>query len=245
MWSDNDESAISREAHPPFSAASSIDCNVISKVDSAAAFNYSASLIHLYQQQVNDLSYLFQSHSTILNPYPIHAVTGRLSNLYELLTFHDDSRHHLRLHTDLHSGARSLNDILHRVYSTSDQQTLGNSTSSATIYHGDDGSSPSYLANVSVVDSNDPKLDCQKHRKSTASDDENVLTDAKSTGTRNRTKSIPRVKQHQHVASKWYTLYEQLLQFKQLYGHTIVPRGYSANVKLASWVCQSSHFTLT
>jgi Helicase associated domain len=37
--------------------------------------------------------------------------------------------------------------------------------------------------------------------------------------------------------SRWLSSLDELKQFKQANGHTIVPRGYSENPKLASWVC--------
>ena len=49
---------------------------------------------------------------------------------------------------------------------------------------------------------------------------------------------MPITEEHKKTDSKWHASFEQLKQYKEMNGHTIVPRGYSLNSKLASWVRQ-------
>ena len=53
--------------------------------------------------------------------------------------------------------------------------------------------------------------------------------------------------QHQkdnNADSKWLASLQELKKFKEEHGHTIVPRGYSSNPKLASWVRNEITFAI-
>ncbi len=51
-------------------------------------------------------------------------------------------------------------------------------------------------------------------------------------------KHSPRSESRRKVDDRWHLLYTQLVEYNQIHGNTIVPRGYTLNTKLASWVRQ-------
>jgi hypothetical protein len=98
-------------------------------------------------------------------------------------------------------------------------------------------SSPKYAETSNVVASAD--------QKELSGADPNRLDDFGNRNrkpTKKRSSSNTRGEQINKFDSKWLSSYNRLQHFKQLTGHTIVPRGYSLDPKLASWVSEASEF---
>jgi hypothetical protein len=207
---------------------------------------------HLYQQQLSQLSPLLaQLNSSI----PHIAVQPSLSTLYGGFQNHHsflpvDVLSQLRLQAELNGSRNHLNHIL---FEMQRQQTCVMmpqpapvneqkifDTERSTIYETDNHSTSTIAtATISTICASTPNVSIPPNQKDQLVSNQNIsrkveIRKAKPT----RKRSLPSTSGdlHNKFDSKWYASYGRLKCFKQLTGHTIVPRGYSHDPKLASWV---------
>lgn len=220
--------------------------------------SYQSSILNLYYQQVNQISILSSCmpSSVPTNISSLNAVAQScgLPNLHHVSMVHSEHERQVRSQADQYSTAtlshlRGISfppEESHQCINTTHTRPMDDATCiNHNLNHSegveivntlmrkvDDDSGGNYLAEPQLFNNSEHKLDLSLQHSYQDSGHSKLKISKK------QRNSKPQVNKHKKTDSKWHASYEQLKQYKQQHGHTIVPRGYSLNTKLASWVGQ-------
>ena len=190
--------------------------------------NYHSSILHLYHQQMNHSSLLASSFPP--SSPQLVTLVGGFPNLHHVSILETEYQRQLRLQAELHgtgtfshlSGISLQPEELPNLPHMLQIQAVDNTTCINIPF-----------TSNSVDKSTKSKADCNVEQNS---DSSFAQSRSKAQSSKKERQSKPIVESPQKVDAKWHASYEELKKYKELHGNTIVPRGYSLNSKLASWV---------
>jgi Helicase associated domain len=228
--------------------------------------NYHSSIMHLYHQQMNHPS-IFTDNLPPLVPTNISSLSTvaqayGIPNLHHVSMLGTEYQRQIRLQTERYNTATFSHlrgipfqaEEFHQHMETSQTGPVDDANSINNAYNTNEEEEVDNNTCMSKADGDsgvnyptEQQLYCNMEQKTDLSLQKNHQESGHlkaKISKKERKKSIPIIKQHKKIDSKWHASYEQLKQYKQKHGNTIVPRGYSLNSKLASWVRQYVIFVL-
>ena len=219
--------------------------------------NYHSSIMNLYHQQMHH-SPILNGNLPLLVPSDITspslvALACGIPNLNHISMLDSEYQRQVRLQAELYNPAtfnhlpfpaeefhqhnnatqtRTTGDIhiINNSFGKNGEKGINNASKCNNIYV---DSGPNYPARPQLFSHTQQKSDLSLHH--TGNHQDSGLSKPKKS---KESKSMPITEEHKKTDSKWHASFEQLKQYKEMNGHTIVPRGYSLNSKLASWVRQ-------
>ena len=173
---------------------------------------YHSSIVHIFHHHIRSLSIM--SGTPPLPNVVTLPVAGSIPNLFHITTPEGENQRDSRFHAEPCNGKFSH---LHR-----------SSFQDEELPHVQVEGISKVQVNSGPKSPPKPKSDSsykQSHPNS-------VHFEAQST------KQSPRSERRRVIDDRWHLLYIQLKDYHRIHGNTIVPRGYTLNTKLGSWVRQ-------